>query len=170
MEGQTEGVAISALPLIGGGAASRAGRPGWPRGTGFCRCPCLGFRPSGFQGFKEADWDGRTVWEYVENRSRWRHRTRASPWPSISLFAAQPSPSSRTDSRPDRWTRGAAGQILRLTDMGFAGRLAPEDIDPEGHVGCPGSPSVWAHKGRAAHTALGLRWLPDEDSNLEPSG
>ena len=25
--------------------------------------------PSGFQGFKEVDWDGRTVWEYAEKRS-----------------------------------------------------------------------------------------------------
>ncbi len=24
--------------------------------------------PSGFQGFKEVDWDGKTVWEYVEKR------------------------------------------------------------------------------------------------------
>ena len=25
--------------------------------------------PSGFQGFKEVDWDGHTVWEYTENRA-----------------------------------------------------------------------------------------------------
>ena len=25
--------------------------------------------PSGFQGFKEVDWDGRTVWEYTEKRA-----------------------------------------------------------------------------------------------------
>ena len=25
--------------------------------------------PSGFQGFKEVDWDGKTVWEYTERRS-----------------------------------------------------------------------------------------------------
>ncbi|MCX6892675.1 MAG: hypothetical protein NTX51_14330, partial [Verrucomicrobia bacterium] len=24
--------------------------------------------PSGFQGFKEVDWDGKTVWEYTEKR------------------------------------------------------------------------------------------------------
>ncbi|MEI6499498.1 MAG: hypothetical protein WCP21_00565, partial [Armatimonadota bacterium] len=24
--------------------------------------------PSGFQGFKEVDWDGKTVWEYTETR------------------------------------------------------------------------------------------------------
>jgi hypothetical protein len=24
--------------------------------------------PGGFQGFKEVDWDGKTVWEYTEKR------------------------------------------------------------------------------------------------------
>ncbi len=27
--------------------------------------------PSGFQGFKEVDWDGQTVWEYVEKRANY---------------------------------------------------------------------------------------------------
>ena len=27
--------------------------------------------PSGFQGFKEVDWDGKTVWEYAEKRDNY---------------------------------------------------------------------------------------------------